>query len=88
MRMQLTQRFGHLLRRHRADPRLREGAIKAEIDLRNARDCGETLLVVRAIDAEGADVVERPGFETEEILALDELPVLGLVCDLDDRRFI
>ena len=88
MRMQLTQRFGHLLRRHGAHPRLRKGAIEAEIDLRNARDCSEALLVVRAIDAESANVVERPGLETEEILALDELPVFGLVRDLDDRRFI
>ena len=68
MRMQLTQRFA-ILSVVMARTTVGEGAIEAEIDLRNARDCGETLLVVRAIDAESADVVERPGFETEEILA-------------------
>ena len=77
--MHLTRHFGHLLCRHGANPRLREGAIEAEIDLRNARDCGETLLVLGAIDAEGADVVECAGFETEEILALDEFAVLRVL---------
>ena len=82
--MHLAQSFGRPLRRHGADPRFGEGAIEAKIDLRDARDGLETLLVVRAIDAEGADVVERPGLETEEILAVDELPILGLVLvDLD-----
>ena len=60
----------------RANPRLDEGPIEAEIDLGDARDRGEALLVFRAVDAEGADVVERARLEAEEILAVDELAVL------------
>ena len=73
----LAQGLGRLLGRHGANPRFDEGPIEAEIDLGDPRDRGETLLVVRTIDAEGAYVVERPGLQTEEILAVDELAVLG-----------
>ena len=86
--MHLAQGLGRPLRHHGANPRLAECPIKAEVDLGNARDRGETLLVVRVIDAEGADVVERSGFETEEILTVDELSVLRLVRDLDDCGFV
>src|SRR5208283_524935 len=71
-----------------ANPRFDKSPIEAEIDLGDPRDRGETLLVVSTIDAEGAYVVERPGFQTEEILAVDELVVLGLVGDLGDGRLV
>ena len=83
--MHFADRLGHWLRRHRANRRLGEGPIEAEIDLGDPRNRGEALLVFRTVDAEGADVVERALLEPEKVLAVDELAVLGIFSDVCDE---
>ena len=67
---------------------LGERAIEAEIDLGQPRDCRKALLVLGAVDAEGADVVERSRLEPEEILAVDKVAVRRVLADVGDDGLI
>ena len=49
---------------------------------------GEALVVLVAVGAERADVVERAGFEAEQVLAVDELGPLGALRDSVDHRLV
>ena len=86
--MRRAHRLGHRLRDGGANPGLGEGAVEAEIDLGQAGDRGEALLVLGAVDAEDADVVERSRLEPEEILAVDEVAVRGVLTDLGDDGLV
>src|SRR5208283_604645 len=88
MRMHLADGLGYPLGRRRANPRLGEGPIEPDIDLGDPRDRGETVLVVRTVDAEGADVVERALLEAEKVLAVNELAVLRVLSDVRDGRLV
>ena len=59
-RVHLAHPLGQRRVDHRAHHRLREGAVKREIDLGDARGRGETALVGRIVAAEGANVVQGP----------------------------
>jgi Protein of unknown function (DUF3141) len=47
------------LRRDDADVRCREGAVEAELDLGDASDRREALVILRAVDAESTNIVCR-----------------------------
>jgi hypothetical protein len=81
-------RLGGRLRDGGANPRRGEGAIEAEIDLGQPRHRSAALVVLRAIDAEGANIVERSRLEAEEIFAIDELAVRRLVADVADDGLV
>ena len=67
----LCRRFGHT----GANPRLPERAVETEVDFGEPREGGEARVILGAIDAERADVVERAPLQTEEILAVHEISV-------------
>ena len=63
------RRFGHA----GANPWPPERAVETEVDFGEPPESGEARIVLRAIDAERADVVERALLQTEEILAVHEI---------------
>ena len=73
---------------HRADNGLGEGAIEAEIDFRYARHRREPSLILRAVDPESADVVERARLQPEQVFALDQIAVFNVIRGLGDDRFV
>ena len=83
-----AHRLGHWPRDGGANPRLSERAIEAEIDLGQSRHRCEALVVLRTVDAESADVVERSLLEAEEILAVDELAVRRVLADVADDGLV
>src|SRR5580704_18881244 len=77
----LCRRFGHA----GANPWLPERAVETEVDFGDPREGGEARVILGAIDAERADVVERAVLETEEILAVHEISVRRIrSCVRDD----
>jgi hypothetical protein len=65
----LCRRFGHA----GANPRLPESTVETEVDLGEPREGGEARVILRTIDAEHADVVERALLQTEEIFAVHKI---------------
>ena len=86
--MKSAHRLGHRLRDGGAHEGLQKGAIEAEIDLGHPGDRREALFVLGAVDAEGADVVERSRLEAEEILAVDEVAVRRVLADVADDGLV
>ena len=86
--MHLPHHLGRLLGRHRPHHRLDERAVEAVVDLRHAGDRGEALVVLVAVGAERADVVQAARLQAEEILAVDQVAMLGGLVDLVDHRLV
>ena len=85
VRVKSAHRLSHRLRDGGAHEGLQKGAIEAEVDLGHPGDRSEAPFVLGAVDAEGADVVERSRLQAEEILAVDEVAVRRvLACVADD----
>ena len=80
----LCRSFGH----RGANPRLPEGAIEAEIKIGEPCEGGEPRVVLEAIDAERADVVEHPLLQTEEIFSVHEIPVSGVRPSIRDDGLV
>ena len=86
--MQLPHQVGALAVGQGLHGRLGERAIEPVIDLGDAGRGGEALVVFLAVAAERADVVERARLQTEQILAVDQVGMGGIVVDLGDHGLV
>ena len=63
---------------HGADPGPQEQVVQTEIDVRYPGYGGETQVVLRIVDPERADVVERAALETGDVVADDQIALDGV----------
>ena len=78
--MHLPHPLGEACIGPRLHPGLHEGAIETEIDLGEARDRRELALVIKTVDAKGANVVEGSRLEANEIITANQVVVAWTGC--------
>ena len=81
---QLRARFRH----HGAHCRPHQSAVHALSDFRNAGGRSESKVVLGAIAADLANVVELAGLETEQVVALHQLGIFDRFVDTRDHRLV
>jgi hypothetical protein len=86
--MQPPLQLSTLLGRQCANCGAGQRAIEPECRLGDARRGREAAIVLGRVGAQGADMIEGPGFEPEQVLSLDQLGMLDPRLDLRDDRLV